>query len=186
MVAPTPIRISQEDFNHLLTLSENQNRQLELWDGLIIETMPSRLHAFIQNLFAALFFNYLQTHPIGYSYTEFRIEIEGEDYAPIPDVAVVMKERGETDWHSSLPFMPDLVVEIQSPNQSDKFMLDKANYYLQHGCQMIIIVYTKGIVEVFTPTKRDLLTPADTLDFSEVLPDLSIPVASIFPPTAIR
>jgi hypothetical protein len=131
-------------------------------------------------------FTYFQSHPIGYSYTEFQIDVDDEDYAPIPDVAVVLKERGETDWNSSLPFMADLVVEIQSTDQSDQFMLKKATYFVDHGCRMVVVVYRKGIIEVLTPTNRQLLTTADTLDFNDILPGLSISIASIFPPATTK
>lgn len=49
---------------------------------------------------------------------------------------------------------------------------------------MIVVVYINGIIEVFTSTHRDLLTAAYTLNFNDILPGLSIPVASIFPPKA--
>ncbi len=181
MTAPAQERITQAEFNRLLALPENQDRHLELWNGEIIETTPRRFHAIIQNLFAALFYNYLQKNPIGTSYTEFQIQLENEDYAPIPDVCIVLKERDELSANDFLRVMPDVVVEIQSPDQSDRFMQEKADYYLQRGCRMVILVYEKPVVEVLTPTTRDLLLPGDTLSGGDVLPDFSLEVARIFP-----
>ncbi|MCC6612430.1 MAG: Uma2 family endonuclease [Anaerolineae bacterium] len=181
MSAPSQERISQAEFNRLVALPENQDRHLELWNGEIVETMPRRFHAIIQNLFAALFFNYLQQNPIGTSYTEFQIQLENEDYAPIPDVCIVLKERDEPAENDYLRIMPDLVVEIQSPGQSDQFMRDKADYYLQRGCRMVILVYEKPVVEALTPTTRALLLPGETLTGGDVLPDFSLEIARIFP-----
>jgi Uma2 family endonuclease len=183
MDAPFLTRITQAEFNRLVTLPENQDRQLELWNGEIVETMPSRLHSLIQSLLARLIGNFLDANPIGIVYTELQIDLEGEDYSPVPDVAVVLTSQGESDWHSALPFMPALVVEIQSPDQSDKFMRDKADYYSTHGCPLVITIYIKRTVEIRTQSDVKLLVPGDTLKCDPVLPGFSIEVASLFPPT---
>jgi Uma2 family endonuclease len=183
MDAPILTRVTQAEFNRLLTLPENQDRQLELWNGEIIETMPSRLHSLIQSLLARLIGNYLAANPIGTVYTELQIDLESEDYSPVPDVAVVLNSQGESDWHSALPFMPALVVEIQSPDQSDKFMREKADFYSARGCPMVITIYIKRIVEVRILNDMKLLVTGDTLKCDPVLPGLSVEVASLFPPT---
>jgi Uma2 family endonuclease len=73
------------------------------------------------------------------------------------------------------------VVEIQSPGQSDKFMLDKAAFFLDKGGKMIWIVYpAKRLVEVLTLTDRKLLTEADILEGGDLLPGFTLPVKDIF------
>jgi len=181
LLAPEKIRITQDEFLRMLELPENQDRQLELWDGEIIETMPKRLHAKRANLLNALFFNYLVRNPIGQTYSELQIVLEGEDYAPQPDVCFVTTERDDLDSNDFLRVIPDLVVEIQSPDQSDRFMREKGDWYIAHGCRMVIIVYLKPIVEVQTPTERKLLTIDDTLDGGDVLPGFSVAVATLYP-----
>ena len=181
MNAPTRARISPEEFNRILALPENQDRTLELWDGEILETMPSRLHSYIQILLGSMFVNYLTANPIGYAYTEFRIDIGDESYKLVPDITVALKEQGESDWYGSLPFMPALVVEIQSPDQSDRFMREKADYYVERGCRLVITIYLKRIVEVRTKTDLKLLVPGDTIDGGDVLPGFRVEVAALFP-----
>ncbi len=77
--------------------------------------------------------------------------------------------------------MPDLAVEVQSPDQSDKFMVDKAAYYLANGVRMVWLIYPeKRLVEVLTPDARYLLNDADALDGGDVLPGFSLPIGEIF------
>ncbi|MCC6612436.1 MAG: Uma2 family endonuclease [Anaerolineae bacterium] len=181
MSAPTKERITQEEFNRILALPENQNRRLELWNGEIIETMPKTRHAFIQSLLAKLFGNYFDNMPVGAVFTELQVELEGEDYSPVPDVAVILNEQGAFDWNEALPFVPALIVEIQSPGESDRFMREKSDYYLQRGCQMVITIFLKPVVEVVTVTAREILVPGDMLTGGDVLPGFSVEVRALFP-----
>jgi len=181
LLAPEKLRITQGEFNRLLTQPEYQDRQLELWDGEIIETMPKLRHAFAQIKFVGWFLDYFKSNPIGQPFTELQIDLADEGYAPVPNVSVVLNTQGKLHWDENLPFMPVLVVEIQSPDQSDKFMREKGDWYIAHGCRMVIIVYLKPIVEVQTPTERKLLTIDDTLDGGDVLPGFSVAVATLYP-----
>jgi len=181
MVAPDKVRITQAEFNRLLTQPEYQDRQLELWDGEIIETMPTWGHGRKAAQIIIEIGIYLRSHSIGAPGIEVQIALPDEDYAPIPDLCVVRDREGVIDADEALPFMPDLVVEIQSPDQSDRFMREKSDWYIAHGCRMVIIVYLKPIVEVQTPTERKLLTIDDTLDGGDVLPGFSVAVATLYP-----
>lgn len=181
MVAPDKVRITQSEFNRLLTQAEYWDRRLELWNGEILETMPKLRHSFAQGILIRLFGNYFDLNPIGHPFPELQIDLDDQDYAPVPDISVVLHSQGELDWDENLSFMPVLVVEIQSPDQSEKLMREKAAWYIAHGCRIVIIVYLKPIVEVQTPTDVKLLTIDDTLDGGDVLPGFTLPVRSIFP-----
>lgn len=173
--------LKQTAFDELHARPENQDRHLELWQGELVETMPSRLHAWLQAIFIARFMQYFAQNPIGMAYAELHIRPQPEGYALVPDVCIVLNERGETDWNRPLPFMPDLVVEIQSPDQSDGFMLDKARYYLTQGVRLVIVVYHKRIVEVWSAESRQLLLGDDVITAEAVLPGFSLPLGELFP-----
>lgn len=80
--------------------------------------------------------------------------------------------------------MPELAIEVQSPEQSDKFMKDKGEYYVARGSKLVWLVYPQQqIVEVLTPTERHLLTVNDTLNGGDVLPGFSLAIRDIFPVT---
>ena len=181
MIAPDKPRISQAEFNRLLTLPEYAQRRVELFDGEIVEKMPKPKHGRIASIIHGLIFVYLQAHPIGTLYLEAQIEMPDEDYAPIPDMCFVKDGKGEFDESKPFTFMPDLIVEIQSPGQSTQFMREKADYYRARGCRMVIIIYENPIIEVLTPTYRKLHTIDEVFDGGDVLPGFTLPIRQIFP-----
>jgi len=77
------------------------------------------------------------------------------------------------------------LVEVQSPGQSDRFMADKAAYYLEHGARMVWLIYPdRRLVEVLTQQDRHLLTESGIISGGDVLPDFSVAVKDLFPPQA--
>ncbi len=71
--------------------------------------------------------------------------------------------------------MPDLCIEIQAPEQSEKTLIEKATHFLAHGGRMMwIIDPDKGIVKWLTPSERRLLIGDD-----EVLPGFEITVKAL-------
>lgn len=174
--------ITTTEFELFINRPENTDRLFELVDGEIVEKMPTQLHALIANFLNALLYLYKQKNPIIWVFSEVRVRLSGDKKNDrIPDIAVVLKEGREFDAYAPLAYMPDLIIEIQSPSQSDKFMVDKAGYYLRKGTRMVWIIYPdKRLVEVLTPTDRKLLTEAHTLEGGDVLPGFSVPVKDIF------
>lgn len=171
-----------KDFETFIAQPENADRLFELINGEIVEKVPAQLHALIANLFNAVLFLYMQKHPIGWVFSELRVKLADDKLNDIiPDIAVVLKAGRTFEPDAPLRYMPDLAVEIQSPGQSDKFMVDKAAYYLAHGTRLVWIVYpTKRLLEVLSATERYLLTEQHTLNGGDVLPGFSIPVSDIF------
>jgi len=162
---------------------QHSDRKLELIHGEIVEKMPNTIHAFIVQMISGFFFVFLQKNPLGYALIEPRHHLPDDDTnARIPDLSFVRKEKNLVIGQGPVPFMPDLAVEVQSPGQSDRFMSDKAAFYLQHGTQIVWLVYPdRRLVEVLTPTERHLLTDDGVIDGGEVLPGLQIAVRDIFP-----
>jgi Uma2 family endonuclease len=171
-----------DDFEVIIAQAENTDKLLELINGEIIEKVPPQLHALIASLFNAMLFLYVQKNPIGWVFSELRIKLPGDDLNDrLPDVALVLKEGRTFEPDAPLTYVPDLVVEIQSPGQSDKFMLDKATFFLNNGGKMVWIVYpAKRLVEVLTLTDRKLLTEADVLEGGDLLPGFTLLVKDIF------
>ena len=81
-----------------------------------------------------------------------------------------------------MPHLPDLAVEIKSPDDTVKEMREKAAYYLAHGVRLVWLVYPhKRLVEVYRPDADvEILAVGDVLTGGEVLPGFSIPVADVF------
>jgi len=170
-------------FDDFLSHEEVGDHHFELVVGEIVEKLPTQLHAAIISMVNFFLMLYLQEHPIGYSLTEARYRASGDqDNDLIPDLSFVTTERGPLVRSGPAPYMPDLAVEAQSEGQSDKFMVDKAQVYLAHGTRMVWIIYsTRQIIEVLTPTERQLLTASDLLTGGDVLPGFSVAVKSLIP-----
>jgi len=110
-----------------------------------------------------------------------RYHTPGDDYnARIPDVSFSSAKRPIVK-QGSVPELPDLAVEIQSPNQSLKSLREKARYFVGNGTKLFwLIIPNKQIVEIYTPDSEDVLKADDTLSGGDVLPEFSLAVRDIF------
>lgn len=175
--------INPTDFEAFLEHPDNQGRSFELINGEIVEKMPTMLHAIIQALIASAFAVYFRTNPIGWAMTEARSRLpEDPNNDRIPDVSVILKENRVLLEHGAIPYMPDLAVEIKSPDDKLLEMRKKAAYYLEHGTRVVWLVHTeKRLIYVLTPDFEDTFTENDHLDGSGLLPGFTVPVKDIFP-----
>jgi Uma2 family endonuclease len=171
-----------DEFERFIALNENRNRYFELIDGMIVEGMPTQAHAAIVALLNGHFFVYLQQNPVGWALVEARYQLAGDEHnARLPDLSFVSRERGPLVEHGPAAYVPDLAIEVQSPDDNLKEMAEKAQYYLAHGSHMVWLVYLKRLVEVLTPTNRQLLNEDEAIDGGDALPGFSVLVKDIFP-----
>jgi Uma2 family endonuclease len=177
-------KITAQEYDVFLALPENADRCFELVQGVIVEKIPSFLHAFIIQMISGFFFVYLRQYPIGFALVEARYRLPSNDQNDlIPDLSFVAKGRAEITNSALAPLMPDLAVEVQSEGQSSRFMLNKAMLYLANGTRMVLLIYPeRQIVKVLTDDDRQLLTIGDTLTGGDVLPGFSVAVRELFPP----
>ncbi len=175
--------VTVAEYEAFISRSENAERRFELIAGEFVESMPSQLHAAITLLIGTFIMNYLMQHPVGRAYVEARYQIpEDEHNAYIPDLSFVSDSTRPIVEKGAAPYMPDLAVEIQSPDDSLKEMSAKAAYYLANGTRMVWLVYpAKRIVEVLTPNERQILTESDILTGGDVLPEFAVTVRQLFP-----
>jgi Uma2 family endonuclease len=103
-----------------------------------------------------------------------------------PDVAFVSYTRWPKDrpWPDTdpTPVVPELAVEVVSPNDVAEDVLNKVKAYLEAGTQLVWVVYpTAGWVVVFEPGGRSrYLTAADDLDGGTVLPEFRLRLRELF------
>jgi Uma2 family endonuclease len=103
-----------------------------------------------------------------------------------PDVAFVSAESWplerlipeEGDWE----VIPDLAVEVSSPNDRLHDVLAKMNEYFAFGVRQVwLVVPTRQYVLVFdSPTRVQILTAVDELDGGTLLPGFRLPLARLF------
>ena len=170
-----------DEFEELLKLPENAGRLLELIDGEIVEKMPTEEHGSIALNIGAELRAYLRTIRKGIAGTEVRYQTgKDERNSRLPDISIRIANRPLVK-DGAVIGMPDLAVEIKSPDDSLKEMREKAEYYLANGTQIVWLVYPhQRCVEVYTLDTIELLCADDVLTGGDLLPDFSLSVAEIF------
>ena len=101
-----------------------------------------------------------------------------------PDVMFISAEKLSPDERVTGYYrvIPDLVIEIASPNDRLWEVYDKARMWLSHGVTLVWVAYpdtrTVEVHENNAPVVT--LTEDDTLDGGAVLPGFSLPVREVF------
>ena len=101
-----------------------------------------------------------------------------------PDIAYISAERLPLDVEVTgyYEVAPDLVVEVVSPGDSAREVMDKALMWLSYGTRMVWAVNPESrTVDVYRPGERTVtLGVDDALDGLDVLPGFACPVSDIF------
>lgn len=171
-----------EAFEAYIALPENSEYDFELIDGEIVQKVPTQEHGAIGTVFAANLYLYLKSNPIGRVYVEasYRLPQDTRNWRQ-PDLSYVSDRNRPVTTRGSAPYMPDLAIEIQSPNDSVRKMREKADYYLQNGAQQVWLAYPdKQVIDVYTMDDVLILTINDTLTGGDLLPGFALSVRDIF------
>ncbi len=174
-----------EEFERIADSPENRERLLELISGEIVEKVPTQEHGMVAgNVFGPLW-NFVQQRKSGRVVMEVRHRALRDDRnARIPDVSFISGQRPVVE-KGSVPRMPDLAVEVKSPDNTLKALREKARYYLANGTRMVwLVLPEQRIIEVYTPDDEQVLTEEDVLSGGDVLPGFSLPVQDVFVDTA--
>lgn len=163
-------------------VAEHPDRLLELINGEIVEKVVTLKHGEIALNIGAAIKIFLKQNPIG------RVGTEVAHHAPddphnqrIPDLSFIAGMDRPGPDKGAFPGMPDLAVEVKSPNDTYREMQAKATYYLSKGARMVWLVYPeKLLVEALTPTDRQLLSGDEKVTGGDVLPGFSLAVNDIF------
>ncbi len=172
-----------EEFESFLTQPKNRDRNFELIHGEIVEkTMPTEEHGIITVNISSPIKIYLKTHPIGRIGVEVRNRMPNDPHnSRQPDISFRADINKPVVKRGAVQQMPDLAVEIQSPDDSLKSMREKAEYYLENGARLVwLVLPAKKLIEVYTPDGVEILTQDDTLSGEDILPDFTLPVREVF------
>ena len=179
---PPQHKYTVEEFEQLFGQAEYGDRLLELIHGAIVEKMPTEEHGVVAgNVFAPLH-NFVTPQRLGRVGFEVRHRPPDDAYnSRLPDISFSSVRRPLVT-KGSVPTMPDLAVEVQSPDDSIKEMREKASYYLANGAKLVWLIYPrKRIVEVYDANGEiDILHEGETLSGEDVLPGFTLPVIDIF------
>lgn len=173
-----------EEYEAFLALPENHDRLFELINGEIVEKMPTEEHGVTTSNLIILIGSHVKRLKLGRMTNETRYRAKEDTRNDrLPDIAFTRAERLQPIVTRGAAFtLPDLCIEVQSPDDTPKKMRDKAAYYLANGAQQVWLVYPKKqMVEVLYPDGEfDIYTIDTTIPGGDLLPDFALPVRDIF------
>ena len=177
-------RITVEEFDEFVNLSENADKLFEFIGGEIFE-VPSNPYSSAISINVAFYLkSYLMQNNLeGYITGEQGgYMVSGERYAP--DVAFISWEsQSELPARGYNPNPPDLAVEVVSPSDdTDPPLSIKIGNYLAAGTIVWVVYPDKKEVTVYVPGEPvKVLKEDDMLDGGVVLPGFQIVVKDFFP-----
>jgi Uma2 family endonuclease len=153
----------------------------ELYNGKVVFKMPNFAHGVIAGNVVYEIRAYLKTKPIGLvsDNANYRLWPQRMKESRAPDVSFILKERLPENLHRYLPIVPDLAVEILSPDDSFNQMMEKVDEYLSQGVKLVWVVIT-STHEVMVCTKQSKHIVRDKLTAPELLPGFELPINDIF------
>ena len=168
----------------LLAMPEDGMRR-ELVAGELLEMTPvGRPHArTFQRINRSLDAHVLE-HGLGEVYAEYGYVLE-RDPATVraPDLSFVRTDRlAESSDEGYFTGVPDLAIEIVSPNDRPSEVGAKVKEYLDAGTQMVIVAdpHNRDVL-IHRPGRPALeLAESDVIDGEDVVPGWKLPVRDIF------
>ena len=170
-----------------LLLMPDDGMQRELIRGVLTEDMPpGDEHGVLVAHIAWLLTSYSYESGLGRvraGDSGFVLEHD-PDTVRGPDVAWVSSERLPTPVIGYADLVPDLVVEVKSPSNSNREMADRALMWLSHGTRMAVMADPRTVsLTVFRPGQPPMvLGEFDVFGGGDVLPGFSEPVWRFFRP----
>lgn len=170
--------------DELLAMPEDGMRR-ELVAGELREMTPvGRPHARTHQRINRSLDAHVLEHGLGEVYSEYGYVLES-DPATVraPDLSFVRTDRlAESSDHGYFIGVPDLAVEIVSPNDRPGEVGAKVKEYLEAGTRMVIVAdpQTRDVV-VHRPGRDAVgLAESDVIDGEDVVPGWKLPVRDIF------
>ena len=178
--------------NKLLTAEDllrlnSQGVKGELIRGVLHETVSvGEEHGYIAGILITFLNIHIRPRKLGRTGgTDVGFLIQQDpDTVREPDVYFVSAERLPLDVRvrGYLEVVPEVVVEIVSPSDSERYVEEKIRMWLDHGVSIALEVRpidrTIAVHRPGVPTET--LTGDDVLDGGDVLPGFSLPLSEIF------
>lgn len=108
---------------------------------------------------------------------------QGKDWVPLPDLTYISYERLPVSWkrNEACPAIPELVIEIISPDQTIKQLENKAKDYLAAGVSRVWVVDPEVInIRVFLPDGTSQVYTDNIPIVDTLLPGLQLTTKQVF------
>jgi Uma2 family endonuclease len=158
-------------------------KKVELVKGELIEMVPpGGDHGERALRIARLLDEFVEIHALGRVGVESGFYLaRNPDTVRGPDAFFISKERLPLDVavEGYYTVVPDLAVEVVSPNDTFTEVTEKVDEYLAAGVRLVWVIDPKRRAVVVYPGGQTL-TEADRLSGGNVLPGFSLPVTRLF------
>ena len=164
-------------------------KAFELIDGELVERHVSVLSSWVGSNLARLIGNHVEAHQLGWAFGSdngFQCFPNHPRTVRRPDVSFVRVGRMGWDQVGDgwLHVVPDLIVEVISPNDTAYELEAKVEFFLNAGVPLVWVVNpnVRTIRIIRGDSTTALLREANDLSGEDIIPGFVCPVASIFPP----
>ncbi len=179
------------EFWDIAQQAEYADKRLELINGMIIEMPPSSpANSMIGSFVIYLLLSYILPKGSGYVTGPDGGYQVGPHTVCQPDAAYISKARAGDIPKKVFPIGPDLAVEVISPSETSRSILDKVRLYLAAGSLAVWAIDpdTKKVDVYSLADRNDLhgelrvqtLGVDDTLSAGDALPGFSVKVQELF------
>ena len=177
----TTARMTLDEF---LTLPEEEPA-LEFEDGMVTQKVsPKGRHSTLQTWAVEQINARIRPRKLGHAFTELRASFA--NMSRVPDVSVYRWDRIPRDANGRVADdftePPDIAIEIVSPGQSVNRLIRRCLTFVDAGVLVAVLIdpSDESIVVVRPGVEPIGLAAGDTLDLSDIIPDLRLDVAALF------
>ncbi len=179
----TPTKQKLITADELLMIPEDGNRY-ELIRGVLIQKMPpGNPHGYVVIWTSVEFGNYVRANNYGSVRAEIGYKLESDpDTVRAPDVSWIAPGRITESIPGYPELVPDLAVEVKSPDNSNPEMAAKSRMWLSYGSQIALVLNPENTTAIiYRPNSEPVtLSEDDSLDLGELLPGFTCPVWRLF------
>jgi Uma2 family endonuclease len=181
--------VDKSEARQKLTLEEflclpECDESFELVDGeVVLKMSPKFFHSRLTSVFWSELSSW--SSGIGQVAIEWSVVLKrrGQDWVPVPDLLYVSYDRLAADWRedSPCPVLPELAIEIVSPEQTFNQIVQKATDYLSAGLDRVWVVYPPmRSITVFYPDRPPETYQGDRLLTDEIFSNLAVTAEQFF------
>lgn len=166
-----------------LLRAPKDGHKYELVDGEIRVSPGGARHGQVSLRLAAELHRFVTERRLGHAFdssTGFRLP-GGNVRSPDASVVVSGRLANERPPDDFADLAPDLAVEVVSPGDSPRHVLDKVGEYLQAGVRLVWVIDPKRESAAVYRSLTDVheLRPDDALDGADVVPGFSVTIADL-------
>jgi Uma2 family endonuclease len=159
-------------------------RKYELVDGALVVSPAGGRHGKVTVRLVVRLGGFVEAANLGHIFDSSTGYILPGGNRRAPDVSFVARGRfpGEEVPRGFIELPPDLAVEVLSPGDDPRRVMDKVGEYLQSGVRLVWVIdpETRRAVSYRSLTAVRDVPSEGSLDGEDVVPGFACPVASLF------